>query len=165
MSFHGAFLGSLISIIYFVRKTKILFYNITDLLSLTVPCGIFLGRLSNFANKELIGRETNFWLSVKYPGEDYYRHLSQFYESIVEGLIPFIFLNILFFCFKPKSGIITGLFLIIYGLGRILVEFTREPDTQIGFIFYNISMGQILCTPILLVGLMVIFNVNSNRSR
>ena len=152
MSFHGALLGIIITTIIFSRKKNISILKLSDLLSVTAPFGIFLGRISNFLNQELIGKPTNFFLSVRYPNEDLYRHISQIYEAVFEGLIPAIFLLLIFYKFKVKNGIITSLFLINYGLSRIIIENFREPDFQLGLKFDLLSQGQLLSIPILMLG-------------
>ena len=163
MSFHGAFIGCVLSIIYFVNKYKISFLKMTDLISLTAPVGICLGRVANFLNKELIGRETNFIISVRYPDEDFYRHISQIYESLLEGLLPFIIMNMIYFTYKVKTGLMTGVFLINYALVRIIIEFIREPDVHIGFIFSSFTIAQILSAPILILGLVITYQCLSNK--
>ena len=96
MSFHGALLGVIITAILFAKIKSIKLFLIADLLSISAPLGIFLGRLSNFLNQELVGRQTDFFISIQYSGEEFYRHLSQIYEAIFEGFIPFIILLIIF---------------------------------------------------------------------
>ena len=157
MSFHGAITGCIISAIYFSNKNKISLFKISDLMCLTAPIGIGLGRIANFLNQELVGRKTDFFISIKYPNEIFYRHMSQIYESLLEGFIPFIALNILFFVFKFKTGLITGIFLINYAIVRIFIEFLREPDIQIGFIINYFTIGQVLSIPLLILGLLIIF--------
>ncbi len=132
-------------------------FQLSDLLSITAPVGIFLGRISNFLNQELIGRPTNIYLSIRYPNEDLYRHISQIYEAIFEGLIPAILLLIIFYKFKIKNGLITSFFLINYGLSRIIIENYREPDIQIGLKFDYISQGQLLSIPIVILGFLFLY--------
>jgi len=163
MSFHGAFIGCLLSVIYFINKHKISLFKVTDLICLTAPVGIGLGRIANFLNKELLGRETNFMISVRYPNEDFYRHISQIYESLLEGILPFIVLNIIYFFFRAKTGLVTGLFLINYALVRVMIEFIREPDIHIGFIFTYFTVAQILSIPILILGLVITFQCLYNK--
>jgi phosphatidylglycerol---prolipoprotein diacylglyceryl transferase len=122
-----------------------------------------LGRIANFLNKELLGRETNFMISVRYPNEDFYRHISQVYESLLEGILPFIVLNIIYFFFRAKTGLVTGLFLINYALVRVMIEFIREPDIHIGFIFTYFTVAQILSIPILILGLVITFQCLYNK--
>ncbi len=152
MSFHGALIGIILTIIIFSIKKNISIFKLSDLLSITVPVGIFLGRISNFLNKELIGKPTEFFLSVRYPNEDFYRHISQIYEAVFEGLIPAILLLLLYYKLKVKNGVITSLFLINYGISRIIIENFRMPDIQVGLKFNLLSQGQLLSIPIVILG-------------
>ena len=88
MSFHGALLGVILTTIIFSKIKSLSLLLLSDLLSICAPIGIFLGRISNFMNQELVGRQTNFFLSIRYPNEEIYRHISQIYEALFEGLIP-----------------------------------------------------------------------------
>ena len=108
-------------------------------------------------NQELVGRQTNFFISIKYPNEEFYRHISQIYEAFFEGLIPAIVLIILFYSTRLKQGVITGLFLLNYSLSRFMIEFIREPDIQIGLKNEIFSQGQLLSIPILFLGLFFIY--------
>ena len=152
MSFHGALIGIILTTIIFSIKKNISIFKLSDLLSITAPFGIFLGRISNFLNKELIGKPTEFFLSVRYPNEDFYRHISQIYEAVFEGLIPAILLLLFYYKFKVKNGIITSFFLINYGLSRIIIENFRVPDIQVGLKFNLLSQGQLLSIPIVVLG-------------
>ena len=152
MSFHGALIGIILTTIIFAMKKSISIFKLSDLLSVTAPFGIFLGRISNFLNKELVGKPTEFFLSVRYPNEDFYRHISQIYEAIFEGLIPAILLLLFYYKFKVKNGIITSFFLINYGLSRIIIENFRVPDIQVGLKFNLLSQGQLLSIPIVILG-------------
>ena len=158
MSFHGALFGIILTTIIYTKIYSIKLYLIADLLSITAPLGIFLGRLSNFVNQELIGRKTDFFISIRYSGEEFYRHLSQIYEAVFEGLIPFIILFCIFKLFKkiPK-GLITSFFLINYSIVRFLIEYLREPDVQIGIKYNLFTQGQILSIPILFIGLIILY--------
>ena len=152
MSFHGALIGIILTTIIFSIKKNISIFKLSDLLSITAPFGIFLGRISNFLNKELVGKPTEFFLSVRYPNEDFYRHISQIYEAVFEGLIPAILLLLFYYKFKVKNGIITSFFLINYGLSRIIIENFRVPDIQVGLKFNLLSQGQLLSIPIVILG-------------
>ena len=156
MSFHGALCGIILGIFLFCKKNNNSILLMADLGSLTAPLGIFLGRIANFLNQELVGRKTEFFISIKYPNEEIYRHLSQIYEAIFEGLIPLIILTILHFKFKLKSGSLGGVFLINYGIVRFLIEFTRQPDLQIGLKFSYFSQGQILSIPMIIGGMLIL---------
>ena len=164
MSFHGALFGIILTTIIFTKIYSIKLFLLADLLSITAPLGIFLGRLSNFTNQELIGRKTDFFISIRYSGEEFYRHLSQIYEAVFEGLIPFIILFCIFKLLKkiPK-GLITSIFLINYSIVRFLIEYLREPDIQIGIKYNLFTQGQILSIPILLIGLMILYSCLYNK--
>lgn len=159
MSFHGGIAGVILGLYCFARRHKFPYLKITDLVALYVPIGIFLGRLANFVNGELWGRVTTVPWAVKFPaGGHLPRHPSQLYEALTEGALMFIILNYLWR--KPyvrkHTGIISALFLIIYALSRISMEFFREPDRQIGFIANNITLGQVLSLPFLILGIYIL---------
>ena len=157
MSFHGGLIGIIISIYLFCRKNNIQFFYLSDLVSIVAPIGLFFGRIANFINNELYGKVTNFPFAMIYPEIDFQpRHPSQLYEAFLEGIILFIILLTYFNKTKsdPTIGKISGLFLILYATFRILIEFLREPDSQIGLIFNIASMGQILSIPLLIIGIM-----------
>ena len=159
MSFHGGLIGIVFSIYLFSKKYNINFFYLSDLVSIVAPIGLLLGRISNFINTELYGRITDFPFAIIYPQIDNNpRHPSQLYESFFEGLVIFI---ILFFYFykNPKKysiGKISSLFLILYAVFRFFIEFLREPDVHLGLYFNYISMGQILCIPVFLAGLIIL---------
>ena len=156
MSFHGGLIGVILSIFFFSKLKKINFLNLLNLVSSCAPIGLFLGRLANFVNKELIGRPTNSDWGVLFFENDVLRHPSQIYEAIFEGFIIFI---VIFYIIKKKyytSINVSSLFLIMYGFFRFTIEFYREPDNHLGFIFMNISMGQLLCLPMVLLGLIFV---------
>jgi phosphatidylglycerol:prolipoprotein diacylglycerol transferase len=157
MSFHGALFGVVVTSFVFSKKNSIPLFLISDLLSICAPIGIFFGRISNFINQELIGRQTNFIISIRYPGEEITRHISQLYEAIFEGMIPAIILIILFLKKKTKYGILTAIFLINYAVTRFLIEFIREPDIQLGLKLDYFTQGQILTIPIFLLGFIILY--------
>jgi len=157
MSFHGGLIGIIISIYLFCRKNNIQFFYLSDLVSIVAPIGLFFGRIPNFINNELYGKVTNFPFAMIYPEIDFQpRHPSQLYEAFLEGIILFIILLTYFNKTKsdPTIGKISGLFLILYSIFRIFIEFFREPDSHIGLIFNIASMGQILSIPLLIIGIM-----------
>ena len=157
MSFHGGLIGIIISIYLFCRKNNIQFFYLSDLVSIVAPIGLFFGRIANFINNELYGKVTNFPFAMIYPEIDFQpRHPSQLYEAFLEGIILFIILFTYFNKTKsdPTIGKISGLFLILYSIFRIFIEFFREPDSHIGLIFNIVSMGQILSIPLLIIGIM-----------
>ena len=135
------------------------------------PIGLFLGRLANFVNAELWGRVTYAvpWAMIFPTVGPEPRHPSQLYEAAWEGLALFIILNTLWwFCpkLRKKKGILTGLFFILYGLGRFGLEYFREPDLHLGFIVYQLSMGQLLCIPMVLLGLLfVVYGICKKRNQ
>ena len=159
MSFHGAIIGVIISISCFSFKNHKSFFDLTDIICLVSPIGIFLGRIANFINGELYGKVTNHAFGIIFPkGGDLPRHPSQLYEAFFEGLILFIILNSLFFFtnFKSKSGIISSLFLILYGIFRFSIETLREPDEHIGLLWNLLSMGQLLSIPMIASGIVIL---------
>ena len=159
MSFHGGLIGIIISTFIFCKRKKQSFFDLTDLISMVAPIGIFFGRIANFINGELYGRitETNFGIIFS-KGGSLPRHPSQLYEAFFEGIILYFVLNLLFFftSLKNLAGSITGLFLILYGFFRFFIEYFREPDKQIGLIFEFITMGQLLCLPMIIFGIILI---------
>lgn len=164
MSFHGGLLGSIIGLYLFCRKYKINYLQIADLLAIIAPLGIFFGRMANFINLELYGRPTNGNFGFIFPSDPLGlpRHPSQLYEGVFEGLLVTILLLLLakFTRIQQKRGALSGLFLICYGLARSVIENFREPDAHLGefnLILLNLTMGQILCLPIIALGLFVIY--------
>lgn len=195
-SFHGAFLGMILFGFFYskiyekkpIRNFKVM----ADLVSILIPLGLFLGRIGNFINGELYGRETtNQAIGVLFPSQTVLRHPSQLYEAFLEGIILFIILNVIYHQFyknkvlkslrkdndNDKYGMLIGFFIFFYSLFRFFVEFFREPDSQLGF--YNlfgldISMGQILSIIFMVGGLLYILypkfkkiykKIKQNRSK
>ena len=158
MSFHGGLLGIITVSIWFAKKNNQNAYHYLDIVSLVAPIGIFFGRIANFINSELYGTETSYFWGVKFVQVDsLYRHPSQLYEAFFEGLI--LFLILLYFRnkgFLKKPGFISGLFLIFYSIFRFLIEFFRVPDEQLGYLIFNLTMGQIISFIFLLVGFYLI---------
>lgn len=155
MSFHGGIFGVGVAAYLYCKKNQIRFLSFSDVLAIVAPIGLFLGRIANFINAELYGRQTNVPWAVIFPHSDGFpRHPSQLYEALLEGL--FLFCIMLYFTYKSKflqnPGRMSGIFLIFYGSFRVLVEFFREPDVKIGFIFKYFTLGQILCIPMILLG-------------
>ena len=166
MSFHGGLIGVLIATIVFSKKYNINKYIFLDLISASAPIGIFLGRISNFINSELYGRETDvFWSVVFTKVDNLGRHPSQIYEAFFEGIILFF---IMLFCVKKKyllkPGLISSLFLIFYSSFRFFIEFFRVPDEHLGFIFLNLTMGQIISLIFLFFGF-YLFSIKKNENR
>ena len=159
MSFHGGLLGVLASTIIYAKKHNVNKFIFLDLIAGSAPIGIFLGRIANFLNSELYGRETDILWSVIFTKIDNItRHPSQIYEALLEGIILFF---ILFFFIKKnyllKPGLISSLFLIFYSLFRFLVEFFRVPDEQVGLIYLNLTIGQIISLIFLSFGFYLFF--------
>lgn len=145
MSFHGGLLGALIAGLWFCRRRGLSFWDVADAVIVTAPIGLGLGRLGNFINGELFGRESSVpWAMVFPEGGPVPRHPSQLYEVFLEGLVLFIVLwGLRNRTFRP--GTMVCLFLGGYGLMRFIVEFFRQPDPQIGLLWGVLSMGQVLC--------------------
>jgi phosphatidylglycerol:prolipoprotein diacylglycerol transferase len=159
MSFHGGALGMILAMIVYAWRKKIYVLRLTDWVCCAVPIGLFLGRIANFINGELFGRVTDAPWGMVFPhGGELPRHPSQLYEAALEGLVLFLILFALAHNKKVRErpGIISGVFLIGYALSRITVEFFREPDAQIGFLFDYFTMGQLLCIPMIIGGLVAI---------
>ncbi len=158
MSFHGGLIGIILSTLLFSKKNKYDPYIFLDLISLVAPIGIFFGRLANFINSELYGKITEVSWGVKFIKIDnFYRHPSQLYEASLEGIILFIILFILVKKnFLKKRGLISSLFLILYSSFRFIIEFFREPDSQIGYIVLDLTMGQILCLIFFTLGIFLL---------
>ena len=159
MSFHGGLIGVFFSTMFFSKKHKLNKYIFLDLISASAPIGIFLGRISNFINSELYGKETDIlWSVVFIKVDNLTRHPSQIYEAILEGLILFIIM----FLFTKKNyllkpGLISSLFIIFYCLFRFFAEFYRVPDEQLGYLFLNLSMGQIISSIFFCFGIYLFF--------
>ena len=159
MSFHGGVIGVIVATYLFAQKIKYSFLGLTDLIVLYAPIGIFLGRLANFVNDELWGRVTNVSWAVRFPSGGYLpRHPSQLYEAFLEGFLMFVILNCLWMLPKIREhkGVVSALFVILYGCFRTVVEQYREPDAQLGFFFGSVTMGQILSLPLVLVGVIIL---------
>ena len=165
MSFHGGALGVIIAIISYSKYHKIPILETGDVVCAVVPIGLFFGRIANFINGELWGKETNLSWGVIFPNAGINpRHPSQLYEAGLEGLALFIVLCVLVFSNGlKKRGLISGTFLFFYSFSRILVENFREPDLHIGYIFLNITMGMVLSLPFLIAGLILIFQSLKNE--
>ena len=159
MSFHGGLLGVIVATYIFSKKNNIKPFLFLDLISMSAPIGIFLGRIANFINSELYGRKTDLFWSVKFEKiDDTFRHPSQIYEAIFEGIILFVLLNFIFKKeFYKSPGFISALFLIFYSTFRFFIEFTREPDVQIGYILFNLTLGQLLSFLFCLFGIFLFY--------
>jgi phosphatidylglycerol:prolipoprotein diacylglycerol transferase len=145
LSFHGAVFGMILANMWFARKHKVHFLQLTDCMAVAGTQGLFFGRMGNFINAELYGRVTDSPLGIVFPGAGPYpRHASQLYEGILEGIILAL---ILYVVHRRQKfyGVVGAVFLLGYGTFRFIVEFFREPDAQLGYYFDLFTMGQILC--------------------
>ncbi|MGB9152191.1 MAG: prolipoprotein diacylglyceryl transferase [Alphaproteobacteria bacterium] len=159
MSFHGGMTGVIVAAILFTRRRKIPFFAFTDLLACVTPIGLGLGRLANFVNGELYGRVTDVPWGIVFPrGGDLPRHPSQIYEALAEGLLLLIIMFLLSRQpgIRARAGILSGVFLTLYGIMRFSIEFFREPDAQLGFLFAGATMGQLLCVPMIVAGVSIL---------
>ena len=159
MSFHGGLVGIVVSTFIFSKKNNVNAFIFLDLIAIVAPIGIFLGRISNFINSELYGKESDIFWSVKFLAVDeVYRHPSQIYEAIFEGIVLFLILHYLY---RKKvfinPGVISSIFLILYSVFRIIIEFFREPDIQLGYLIFNLTMGQIVSIIFLIFGIYLFF--------
>jgi phosphatidylglycerol---prolipoprotein diacylglyceryl transferase len=154
MSFHGGLTGVLLVLFIWCRTQKAQVLNVADCLALVTPIGLFLGRIANFINGELVGRVSHVPWAMIFPNETQPRHPSQLYEAILEGPLLMLALWTLKTRKNRRDGQIAAAFVMIYAVFRFLVEFTREPDKQLGFIAFGwLTMGQLLSAAIGLAGL------------
>lgn len=164
MSFHGGLLGVIITTYIFSNIKNLNFKIYFDTISCVAPVGIFLGRIANFINGELYGLPTEKPWGIIFPKIDNLaRHPSQLYEAVLEGIILFLILN--FFLLKKifNDGKISFLFLILYGIFRILSEQFRQPDEHIGYLMGYLSVGSILSIGMILFGILFLLKFNPNE--
>ena len=157
MSFHGGLVGVLSAALWWSLRHKKRFLDVTDFVAPLVPPGLFFGRLGNFINGELCGKVTTVDWGMVFPGAgELPRHPTQLYEAGLEGLLLFTILWV--YSRKPRPlGAVSGLFAVLYALCRIGVEFFRLPDPQLGYLFFGwVTMGQVLCLPLLLAGVLLL---------
>jgi phosphatidylglycerol:prolipoprotein diacylglycerol transferase len=159
MSFHGGLVGAIGALAWFAWKRKRHLYEVTDLVAPCVPTGLAAGRLGNFINGELWGRAADPSLpwAMVFPqsGTAIARHPSQLYQFALEGLLLFVVLWL--YARKPRPlGAVSGWFLIGYGVLRFVAEYFREPDSFLGLLALNMSMGQWLCIPMVLLGIYLV---------
>ena len=166
MSFHGAFLGVVLALVLFAWRHRLPVWSFIDVVAAGVPVTLFFGRIANFINGELWGRVSDAPWAMAFPAAiqenlaaglpaDTTRHPSQLYEAFLEGAVVFVILAILIYRFKAlrRPSIVSGMFAVGYGTARIIAEFFREPDVQLGFISGGVTMGQILSVPMVVAGL------------
>ncbi len=164
MSFHGGLLGVLVASWWYCRKNRISLMALGDLLIITAPIGLGLGRLANFINGELYGRITSVPWGMIFPqGGPLPRHPSQLYEALLEGGVLFL---LLWIKKGPRAfpGALVARFFLFYGAFRILVEFFREPDVQVGYLFGLLTMGQILSILMILAGGILVFGLRAKKT-
>ncbi|MEM6683483.1 MAG: prolipoprotein diacylglyceryl transferase [Pseudomonadota bacterium] len=157
MSFHGGLIGVSVGIIAFALKNRLSPPGVGDLAAATVPIGLFFGRIANFINGELYGRQTDVPWAMIFPSDPFKlpRHPSQLYEAVLEGAVLFIILRWVYLSTGAGRwhGFTTGVFLVGYGVFRFLVEYVRTPDAHIGLLASGLTMGQTLCLPMIACGI------------
>ncbi len=159
MSFHGGALGVTLAILLFTRARRLPVLAFSDVIAEAIPIGLLFGRIANFINGELFGRETDIpWAMVFPNGGPVPRHPSQLYEAVCEGLLLFLLLLLAEHRgARRRPGIVTGLFLIGYAVARMSGELFRQPDAQLGFLVFGTTMGQLLSIPVLIAGFILIW--------
>jgi phosphatidylglycerol---prolipoprotein diacylglyceryl transferase len=160
MSFHGGFLGCVAAVMLFCRTNNLPILSLGDITTAVGPIGLFLGRIANFINGELWGRPADPsvpWAMIFPSGGPLPRHPSQLYEAALEGLLLFAILAVMIRMGALKRpGVILGSFTAIYGIARIIAEFFREPDRQLGFLWGGLTMGMVLSLPMIIAGGIII---------
>ncbi len=165
MSFHGGFLGVLAGALVYAKLHDRHFFDITDMIAPSIPIALGAGRIGNFINGELPGRVTEMWWGVQYPGEIIARHPSSLYQALLEGPVLFGLLWVYASRKRPRMAV-SAMFLIGYGSFRIVSEFFREPDPQLGYIAFNwMTTGQLLSLPMLITGLGFFALIYSSKMR
>ena len=161
MSFHGGTLGVIVALALYARRIGRPFLAVADFVLPVVPIGLGLGRIANFVNQELWGAPSNVPWAVLFTvpaAGGLPRHPSQLYEALLEGLLLFAILNLLY-ARRPRRGVIAGTFLLGYGVSRFAIEFVREPDAQLGYLWHGwLTMGQLLSVPMVIVGLAILLH-------
>ncbi|MBG1230974.1 prolipoprotein diacylglyceryl transferase [Aestuariivirga litoralis] len=154
MSFHGGFLGVVVACYFYGRRVGETLDKMLDLGAAATPVGLGLGRLANFVNGELFGRESDLPWAMIFPGQTEARHPSQLYEFLLEGVLLFVLVRIATHRFQALAhpGRASGIFALTYGLSRIIIEFFRVPDPFIGYYFGFITQGMIYSLPLVAVG-------------
>ena len=160
MSFHGGFLGCVVAVMAFARLNNTSILSLGDITTAVGPIGLFLGRIANFINSELWGRPADPdlpWAMIFPNGGPIPRHPSQLYEAALEGIVLFTILAVMIRMGALKRpGLILGSFISIYGIARIIGEFFREPDPQLGFLWGGLTMGMLLSVPMIIAGALII---------
>jgi phosphatidylglycerol:prolipoprotein diacylglycerol transferase len=153
MAFHGGLLGAIAATLVLCRRRGLEFWRVIDFAAPLVPIGLAAGRLGNFINGELWGRPTDLPWAMVFPqaGDALARHPSQLYQFAGEGLLLFLILW-RYSALPRQPGQVSGMFLVGYGVLRFLAEFAREPDAFLGTIAMGLTMGQLLCLPMVAFG-------------
>ena len=170
MSFHGGLTGLVIGLLIYARRHKLNGLRIADYIACVAPFGQMLGRIANFINGELWGRQTDVPWAIIFPGGgEFARHPSQLYAAASEGLIIFVVLQLLFWKTdaRYKPGFLLGMGIAMYATARFFGEFFREPDAQLSEFAMStgLSMGQWLTLPMFLIGLYLVFTAKGRRQR
>ena len=189
MSFHGGLLGGMAAMGWYARRTRRSFWQVADFVSPLVPIGLAFGRIGNFIGGELWGRYSDVSWAMIFPGsippsalfstsledawqsgalDQYARHPSQLYQAGLEGLT--LFLVLMWYAASPRPrAAVSGLFLVGYGLFRIVAEFFREPDRHLGYLAMDwLTMGMVLSVPMVIAGLVIMivaYNVHRAKRR
>jgi phosphatidylglycerol:prolipoprotein diacylglycerol transferase len=164
MSFHGGMLGVILAVLWFCRRNRVDPLVFGDRVAAVVPIGLFLGRLANFANGELWGRVSDVpWAMVFPHGGPEPRHPSQLYQAFLEGICLFVLLQILVRIpsVRQRPGMLAGVFLVGYGVARLVGELFRQPDAHLGFLVGGVTMGQLLSLPMIAAGAWLILRARS----
>ena len=165
MSFHGGVIGIIIASYLFAKRNSQSSFSYLDIVSLAAPIGIFFGRIANFINSELYGVETNVAWAVQFKLIDnLYRHPTQLYEAFFEGVV--LFLILIYFKnknYSKRPGFISGIFLVFYSIFRFTIEFLRVPDDQLGYLLFNLTMGQLVSIFFLIIGFYLSISKYENR--
>lgn len=159
MAFHGGMLGTALAIYLFARRNAVSALSVLDIVAAAVPFGLFFGRLANFINGEIVGRESSVPWAMAFPGYGPNpRHPSQIYEAILEGLVTFLILRWLTHSkgALARPGLVGGAFLLCYGGFRFLCEFFKHDDYQTNLAALQLTYGAIYCIPMIIAGLIVI---------
>ncbi len=166
MSFHGGLIGVLLAVWWFARRSNKRFFELMDFIAPLVPIGLGAGRIGNFINAELWGRATDVPWAMIFPTDPLQlaRHPSQLYQFALEGVALFAILWI--YSSKPRPTMaVSGLFGVCYGVFRFFVEFFREPDAHLGYLAFGwLTMGQLLCIPMIVIGAAMMWWAYNNRS-
>jgi phosphatidylglycerol:prolipoprotein diacylglycerol transferase len=153
MSFHGGLLGVVIAMWFYARKRKLAYFSLTDQIAPWAPTGLFFGRIGNFINGELWGKPTDVPWAIVFQGEAV--HPNQLYEAALEGIVMFVVL--IWFSASPRPRMaVSGLFLLLYGVFRVAIEFVRVPDSGEYLAWGWLTYGQIYSTPMVLAGVVLL---------